>query len=195
MDSESCVNAVSCRMIEEVEWKAEPHPHPYKVSWINSTALDMKQRCLILIEFDVYKDKIWCDVVTMYVGQIILGRSWLYDNDVIIHGRSNMYQFEHVGKEIKLILYQSITKKPKLNAPKKSKGVNLISVTEFDQELKNDAPCMILTAREVVWMLASIILSEVTPMIEEFSDIFPEDLPNKLPPIHDIQHAIDLVLG
>ena len=33
----------------------------------------MKQQCLVLIEFDVYKDKIWCDVVTMDVDQIILG--------------------------------------------------------------------------------------------------------------------------
>ena len=62
-------------MIEKVRWKAEPHPHPYKVSWINSMALDVKQRCRVPIEFDVYKDKIWCDVVTMDAGQIILGRS------------------------------------------------------------------------------------------------------------------------
>jgi len=29
-------------------------------------------------------------------------------------------------------------------------------------------------------------------MIEKFSDVFPEDLPNKLPPMRDIQHAINL---
>ena len=88
MDSESCVNAVSFKMIEKVGWKAEPYLHPYKVSWINSTALDVKQQCLVSIEFDIYKDKIWCDVVTMDVGQIILGRPWLYDNDVTNHSRS-----------------------------------------------------------------------------------------------------------
>ena len=32
-------------------------------------------------------------------------------------------------------------------------------------------------------------------MIEEFSDVFPEDLPNKLPLMRDIQYAIDLVHG
>jgi len=32
-------------------------------------------------------------------------------------------------------------------------------------------------------------------VIEEFSDVFPEDLLNMLPPMCDIQHAIDLVLG
>ena len=43
LDSRSCVNAVSSKMIEKVGGKAESHPHPYKVSWINSTTLDVKQ--------------------------------------------------------------------------------------------------------------------------------------------------------
>jgi len=42
MDSESCINAVSSKVIKEVRVKVVPHPHICKVSWINSTALDMK---------------------------------------------------------------------------------------------------------------------------------------------------------
>jgi len=45
----------------------------------------------------------------------------------------------------------------------------------------------------VVKTLDIIISPEVIPVIEEFSDVFPEDLPNKLPPMLDIQHTIDLV--
>ena len=54
---------------------------------------------------------------------------------------------------------------------------------------------MILTAGEVVKTPDSTIPPEVTPVIEEFSDVFPENPPNKLPPMCDIQHAIDLVPG
>jgi len=54
---------------------------------------------------------------------------------------------------------------------------------------------MILTAREVVKMLNSTIPPEVTPAIEEFSDVFFEDFPSRLPSMRDIQHAIDLVPG
>jgi len=43
-----------------------------------------------------------CDVVTMDMGQTILGRSWLFDKDVTIYDRFNMCQFEHKGKKIKL---------------------------------------------------------------------------------------------
>ena len=71
----------------------------------------------------------------------------------------------------------------------------MISSTELDQELKNDAPFMILTAREVVKTPDSTIPSKVTPVIEKFSDVFPEDLPNKLPPMRDIHHTIDLAPG
>jgi len=51
---------------------------------------------------------------------------------------------------------------------------------------------MILTVREVVEEVDSTIPPEVTPVIKEFSDVFPEALPNKLPPMRDIQH-IDLI--
>ena len=32
-------------------------------------------------------------------------------------------------------------------------------------------------------------------MLQEFKDVFPEELPDHLPPMRDIQHAIDFVLG
>ena len=146
-------------MIEKVGWKAERHPHP-QVSWINSTALDVKQRCLVLIDFELYHDKIWCDV-TIDVGQIILRRPQLYDKDVTIYGRSDICRFEYEGKQTKLIPSQPVAKHPKPNVPKKSKGVNLISVTELDQKLKNGALFMILAIREVVKMPDNTIPSEV----------------------------------
>jgi len=98
----------------------------------------------------------------MDVGQIILGWTWLYDNNVTIHGQLNICRFEHESKKIKLTHYRTIAKKPKLNAPKKSKEVNLISSTELDQEPKNGASFMILAAREVVKTLDSSIPPEAT---------------------------------
>jgi len=48
-----------------------------------------------------------------------------------------------------LIPLRPIAKQPKPNAPKKSKRVHLISVTELNQELENGASFMILATRQV----------------------------------------------
>ena len=90
-----------------------------------------------------------------------------------------MCRFEHDGRKIKLTPYRPITKKLKPNTQKKLKAVNLISATKVEQKLKNGALFMVLTTREVVKTPDSTIPPEVTPMIEKFSDVFPEDLPDK----------------
>jgi hypothetical protein len=46
-----------------------------------------------------YHDEIWCDVIPMDVGHVILGRPWLYDLDVTIFGQSNSCSFTFQGKK------------------------------------------------------------------------------------------------
>jgi len=71
----------------------------------------------------------------------------------------------------------------------------LINWPELDQEIKNGVPFMILIVREVVKIPDNHIPPKVTHVIEEFSDVFLEDLLNRLLPMRGIQHAIDLVPG
>ena len=39
------------------------------------------------------------------------------------------------------------------------------------------------------------VLETMRLMVEEFQDIMPKEMPKGLPPMRDIQHYIDLVLG
>ena len=40
-----------------------------------------------------------------------------------------------------------------------------------------------------------IIPIEFSTMLEEFQDIMPDEVPNQLPPMREVQHAIDMIPG
>jgi len=94
INSENWVNVVASGMVSKLGLKTIPHPQLYKVSWVNSVSIDVKGMCLVLIQFAMYSNKYWCDVVTMDVGHIILGWPWLYDMDVTIYGRHYLWTSE-----------------------------------------------------------------------------------------------------
>ena len=89
IDSGSCINAVSSSVVSRLGLKLTPHPNPYKVSWVDTSSIAIKERCVVPLQFLTYKAEIWCDVIPIDVGYIILGRPWLYDLNVTLHGRSN----------------------------------------------------------------------------------------------------------
>ena len=51
-------------------------------------------------------------MVTIDMGQIILGRLWLFDKNITIYDQSNICQFEHKGKKIKLLLLRFKIRQP-----------------------------------------------------------------------------------
>ena len=108
-----------------------------------------------------------------------------------------MCQFEHEGKKIKLLPREpkAESSEPKPATVKKTNSISLITAKAFSQDVEKGAPFVILATKEITKESNTAIPSEVTPLIAEFADVFPEDLPDKLPPMRDIQHAIDLVPG
>jgi len=43
--------------VTEVELKVVPHPQLYKVSWVNSLSIDVKEKSVVSIQFAIYSDK------------------------------------------------------------------------------------------------------------------------------------------
>ncbi|XP_058087529.1 uncharacterized protein LOC131234614 [Magnolia sinica] len=137
---------------------------------------------------------------------IILGRPWLYDGDVTIFGRSNMYTFMHEGMKIKINPLPPKSHMDKVRDVKTSesrkdvrksiqKSLHIINAKEFEKETEDDSTVYALMAGEVTPEVHVELPPEVTLVLEEYSDVFPEDLPDVLPPMRDIQHAIDFVPG
>jgi hypothetical protein len=143
-----------------------------------------------------YKDEIWCDVIPMDVGHVILGRPWLYDLDVTIYGQKNSCSFTFKGKKIKLNPLQPrhITEGKK-REESKGKSLHIISLKVTERLVTKGATMFALMAREIEPSIHKDPPEDALPILKEFRDIFPDELPNKLPPMRDIQHAINFTPG
>ena len=73
--------------------------------------------------------------------------------------------------------------------------MNLISAKELNREVAKGSPIWILTTKEIKEPVLEAHPQEVAGLLNEFSDVFQDDLPDQPPPLRDIQHAIDLVPG
>jgi len=94
-----CINVVFSGSVSRLGLNYVPHLKPYSVSWVNDPSIAVKERCLFPMKILDYHDEIWCDVIPMDVGHVILGRPWLYDLDVTIFGQSNSCSFTFQGKK------------------------------------------------------------------------------------------------
>ena len=75
VDSGSCRNCCSTRMIEKLNLQLILHLKPYKLQWINEDGeLNVDKRVKVKLSMGNYKDEILCDVVPMEVCHILLGR-------------------------------------------------------------------------------------------------------------------------
>jgi len=70
IDGGSCANINTKTALEKVGLKAEPHPHPYNMNWVDKTAQSITQRYQVLIHMSSYDDHVWCDVLDIEAAHI-----------------------------------------------------------------------------------------------------------------------------
>ena len=191
IDSGSCENVVSNYMVEKLKLPTQSHPHPYKLQWLsNESEVRVSQRCLVSFSIGrKYQDEVWCDVVPMDACHRLLGRPWQYDRRAIYDGYTNTYSFVKGGVKVKLAPLSPSELNKKESKP-------LISLVTKEQ--------LNLTTEEIQ-IVCFILLFEsnpgtdapegIQPLLAEFPDVVPEEIPSGLPPIRDIQHAIEFIPG
>ena len=96
------MNVVAQSTIKRCNLKIELYSYPFKVAWVDKTSLILPRRCNARIQIEGYKDEISYDVLPMDVVHLLLGRPWLYDQNIIHHGRKNTYTFGFQNKNITL---------------------------------------------------------------------------------------------
>ncbi|KAK8923695.1 hypothetical protein KSP39_PZI019139 [Platanthera zijinensis] len=199
IDSGSCVNIVAQKALDRMQVRAEPHPHPYRVVWVDKTAIQVTQRCLVPLTIASFQDKVWCDVIPMDVAHVLLGRPWLFDRDVTCFGRSNTYVFYDKGRKITLTPTQPRDRPKGVVEPSAStsasRPLHILRRGEFLRDSAESDVIYVVAATQVAEDAPVDFPPAVRPLLGEFTDIMPDELPDELPPPRDIQHAIDLVPG
>lgn len=186
IDSGSCDNIFSESTVTKLGLAVEKHPKPYKLAWLKKgTDVTISRR--VLLSFSIgptYTDEIYCDVAPMDACHLLLGRPWQFDRESIHHGRDNTYSFLFQGKQI-VLLPSKMTQTPD--------ATSLLSRAPFEHTMMETGIVYVLFTKPTTSSTGTP--SSILPLLQEFSDVFPDDLPPHLPPLRDIQHQIDLVPG
>ncbi|XP_024013358.1 uncharacterized protein LOC112087717 [Eutrema salsugineum] len=189
IDSGSCENVVAEEAVKKLALKDEKHLTPYKFVWLNQgNEVCVTRRALVNFSIgDAYKDKVYCDFVPMDACHLLLGCSWEFDRKVQHDGFLNTYSFSFQNRNFTLKpTLPSIT--PATRAP-----IVLLRHALFEEEMCEEGFVFMLLTKPTLTVAIQQIQPTFREIIQEFSDIFPDDLPHGLPPLHDIQHMIDLV--
>ena len=172
-------------------------------------------------EIGPYKDSIEFDVVPMTVCHLLLGRPWLYDRHVQHNGRANTYHLEFKGKKINL---QPMSPQQIVNESHQKTEVNIAqpparenSMSDNITKIARETSLLILATKEdtkefredptamplVLMYKGEVLVSNdvqpvslgVSAVLQEYGDVFPEEVPAGLPPLRGIEHQIDLIPG
>ncbi|GKV44250.1 hypothetical protein SLEP1_g51447 [Rubroshorea leprosula] len=191
IDSGSCENVVSNYMVEKLGLPVKDHPHPYKLQWLRKgNEVKVTKHCLVSFSIgNRYQDEVWCDVIPMDACHLLLGRPWQFDRKAIHDGHANTYSFVRDGVKVKLTPL-----KPEETLEKKDEDKALISRSTFQRlHQESGIACLLLLSK--VNDATCPFPEEIRSFLEEFSDVVPDEIPPGLPPMRDIQHAIDFIPG
>nr|KYP49516.1 hypothetical protein KK1_028711 [Cajanus cajan]KYP49520.1 hypothetical protein KK1_028716 [Cajanus cajan] len=103
MDSGSCCNCCSTRLVEKLDLTLIPHPKPYQLHWLNEDGdIIMDKQVKFKFFISTYEDHVVCDIVSMEAFHILLGRPWQFDKKIMHNGLTNEITFTY--KENKFVL-------------------------------------------------------------------------------------------
>ena len=146
IDSGSVVNADAAASVHTLGLQPLSHPRPYRAMWIKDASLAVTKRCLVPLHVAGYREEVWCDILPMGVGSVLLGQPWLYNRDVAQYGRTNHYVFYFGGNKQ---IWQPSVPQDQIKAVQAKAPIiqnplvqllGIVSARQFLKGVENDAP-------------------------------------------------------
>ncbi|XP_057246750.1 uncharacterized protein LOC130589500 [Beta vulgaris subsp. vulgaris] len=128
----------------------------------------------------------------MSACHLLLKRPWQFDRKVIHEGDTNVYSVLVGSKRVRLHPLNPTQVEPK--QPPKAPSL-FLNAKEFEHEIEKGGCAYALVVKQVSTSIKVHNNDQLETLMHEFKDVFPEELPQGLPPLRGIEHAIDLVPG
>ena len=91
-------------MVDKLGLTTRPHPHPCYIQWLNSyDRIQVTEIAHIEFSIGFYKGSLDFDIVPLQVCQLLLGKPWISENNVVHNTIANKYSFKYHGRKITLI--------------------------------------------------------------------------------------------
>nr|XP_015874688.2 uncharacterized protein LOC107411590 [Ziziphus jujuba var. spinosa] len=191
IDSENCANVISTVAVEKLGLTTIKYPKPYRLEWLNDSGkIKVNKQVKVKFSIDNYVHVVSYDVAPMHTEHILLGRPWKFDKNTIHYGQENSIVVRFKGKKIKLKpltprkVFRDQMQMQQRKEAERQKGKAIMPLTTStsiqDPKVK---PNHSTNLEELVFP------SFVSSLLQEFDDIFPEEIPGGLSPIDFIPGA------
>ena len=145
-------------------------------------AINMKE-----LQLGDYKTSgITAQVINLQRYDAILGKPWLYHANPLVDWRNNTITFKYGNKTIKV----------NASTARMTSQCNSVFISR-QQFAAVSAEAELFTVHATITELKAegSQPTEVRQLMNKYSDVFPEGLPNELPPVRSIDHAIETIPG
>ncbi|KAL5569941.1 hypothetical protein UlMin_026516 [Ulmus minor] len=180
-------------MVKALKLQTEPNPTPYKLTWVKKGSEELvNESCKVSFSIGkLYQDQILCDVLEMDACHMLLGRPWQYDKGAIYDGRKNTYEFTWADRKITLL---PTIRSTSFETPQQPTMIIKQPRVFYTHMLQNHATWIVIN-KGFESQKPSSNDPDITNLLQQFADLSPRELPASLPPLHNVQHQIDFILG